>query len=1131
MKKNYKRLKSLALLLLIPLLGWSQPIIFKTNVVPNIDGIEDGAWSAVAWNAVTHVTAGTNTDPNWHANFKLLWDKSNIYVFLKVNDAIKGRNYKADSSFAQDQSDYADIFLGFNTKNPYTANSQNGSYWNQYQKSDFQIQMLRDSAEFCFIGGQTGNGGKRIANASLIKRAVTDANGIWTIEAAIPRAALYDTSDLAINDSIIFELCVGNASTSDTGGVRDFRTAFHATTDNAWEDPKIWDKVYLAGAQHTIITGYSENFDSPLTATDSTLWFANGAVTTTVENSKLHVKVEQKSFSDGKFFDFLNAKNVSLNLNQKPLVSFKLTIDSATWLVPDWSQGGKLVPSATMPMSISSFQSNPDTRLVQNSKDMKIGVKDTVLYYSLAADGIDQSVVDKFLLENVSWPNANKAYYWIDDIKFGDQVVLPNPITALTISTTEGTDTIKVKAGKLHFVANRTPADATIGDIAWSVIPGTGYATIDASGVLTPVSDGSVQVVAKTKDGSNVSATATVVMQNQLTVAKTFLETFNAAVNMNLWAPNGAMTGDRKTFIVTQANNALHVDMKQNAFFDGQMYDFTKWTGKTFDLSAKPFISFKLKIDSATWLAPDWSQGGKLVPQTTMPFGVSFYNGDTRLSGSTTRASIDTVTKTLTFNLFDPSFDLTKISKVLIETVEWPSANKAVFNIDDFRMGAAVSVVQDTAIDVQSATGVDTIKVSHGTLQMNAIVSPAGATFPQVAWKVIKGSGYATIDANGVLKGVSDGDVQVVAITKDGTNLSDTIAIHLVNQFQTVTTYTETFTNAVDMNLWAPNPQMYTDGTRKSFIVSQANNALVIDMKQNAFPDGQLYDFKTYAGLVFNLSAKPLASMKVKVDTSIWLAPDWGQGGKLVPQTSMPCAVSAWKGGTKLGGSAVRVPIDKSNVVYYFTFVAPGADLTDIEKILIETVEWPSANSATFEIDDFKLGNAVALPDPVTALDLTSDKDSIKTALGTAQLTATLTPANATISSLYWSVSDTALASIDQSGKLKAKKDGTVTVTAMTMDGTGITNTKDIVIAQPNGIKDMVAAGYTVYPNPTSGILGIKNYQNIKNVFITNLTGQAILNGQLQKGTVDVSGLANGVYMLRVTTLDNKTFMTKFVKQ
>lgn len=63
-------------------------------------------------------------------------------------------------------------------------------------------------------------------------------------------------------------------------------------------------------------------------------------------------------------------------------------------------------------------------------------------------------------------------------------------------------------------------------------------------------------------------------------------------------------------------------------------------------------------------------------------------------------------------------------------------------------------------------------------------------------------------------------------------------------------------------------------------------------------------------------------------------------------------------------------------------------------------------------------------------------------------------------------------------------------------------------------------AFFSVYPNPTSGLLTIEtNGEAIRHMVISNSLGQVVLQSSAQQNTVDISALAAGIYNLRVTTL------------
>ena len=85
------------------------------------------------------------------------------------------------------------------------------------------------------------------------------------------------------------------------------------------------------------------------------------------------------------------------------------------------------------------------------------------------------------------------------------------------------------------------------------------------------------------------------------------------------------------------------------------------------------------------------------------------------------------------------------------------------------------------------------------------------------------------------------------------------------------------------------------------------------------------------------------------------------------------------------------------------------------------------------------------------------------------------------------------------------------------------------------GTKDFDFNNYfTLYPNPTNGILNINFKQaiEIQNIGIYNVLGQMVVSVPNAKGvtSVDVSSLSTGNYFIKVVS-DKGTSNAKFIKQ
>ena len=110
------------------------------------------------------------------------------------------------------------------------------------------------------------------------------------------------------------------------------------------------------------------------------------------------------------------------------------------------------------------------------------------------------------------------------------------------------------------------------------------------------------------------------------------------------------------------------------------------------------------------------------------------------------------------------------------------------------------SSIMVNSIAVQGAGGVSTITIQGGTLQMEATVLPANADDGTYAWSVTNVTGFATIDANGVLTATTDGLVGVTATANDGSGEIGTATISISNQ---TTGINEVAVNTVSIY---PNP-------------------------------------------------------------------------------------------------------------------------------------------------------------------------------------------------------------------------------------------------------------------------------------------------------------------------------------
>jgi hypothetical protein len=178
------------------------------------------------------------------------------------------------------------------------------------------------------------------------------------------------------------------------------------------------------------------------------------------------------------------------------------------------------------------------------------------------------------------------------------------------------------------------------------------------------------------------------------------------------------------------------------------------------------------------------------------------------------------------------------------------------------------------------------------------------------------------------------------------------------------TGFEENFNAPVDLTFWRPHTGTKADGSTPIFNVSQEDTALKVIMKQSSFSDGQFYDFSAL-GLNFDLTQAPRASVKIRV------SPNLKYGTRVFK--AIPFSMSPWNAAPATGtrehsNATISVKADSLWHECIFDWSKADADLvtypndySSITGFLFETVQWPDTFSATFWIDDFRLGDKVVV--------------------------------------------------------------------------------------------------------------------------------------------------------------------------
>ena len=130
--------------------------------------------------------------------------------------------------------------------------------------------------------------------------------------------------------------------------------------------------------------------------------------------------------------------------------------------------------------------------------------------------------------------------------------------------------------------------------------------------------------------------------------------------------------------------------------------------------------------------------------------------------------------------------------------------------------------------------------------------------------------------------------------------------------------------------------------------------------------------------------------------------------------------------------------------------------------------------------------------------------------------------------SVSWSVSNTAVATINSSGLLTGVSAGDVFIYAEKGDTTCSTiyDTLALEVVDPTGIQSNKNIKFEIYPNPSQGLVYI-NVDKSSDVQFLNALGDIVFEKNINKNTsnLDVSHLAKGMYFVKIQV--NETILVK----
>ena len=389
--------------------------------------------------------------------------------------------------------------------------------------------------------------------------------------------------------------------------------------------------------------------------------------------------------------------------------------------------------------------------------------------------------------------------------------------------------------------------------------------------------------------------------------------------------------------------------------------------------------------------------------------------------------------------------------------VTWSSSNTSVATVSSTGVVTAKSVGSATitatttdgtnktatcqvSVYATPATGISlnktsaTLKVNE-TVTLSATVTPTSATNRKVSWKSSDES-VATVSSTGVVTAKSIGNANITATTTDGTNISATCKVSVV----------ETPATGISLNKTAATLKAnQTVSLTATVTPSTATNKKV--------------SWKSSDESVAAVSSDGVVTAFKVGTTNITATTTDGTNLSATCQVTVEATLAT---GISLNKKAVTLEVDDNETL---TVTVTPSDASN------KKVNWKSSNTSVATVSSTGVVTAKAVgtanitatttdgtslsatckvtvePTLVTSLSLNRSVATLKTN-ETITLIANVFPTAAQNRTVTWSSSDTSVATVSSEGVVTALKVGTATITATTTDGSNLTATCKVTVVE-----------------------------------------------------------------------------------
>ncbi len=365
-------------------------------------------------------------------------------------------------------------------------------------------------------------------------------------------------------------------------------------------------------------------------------------------------------------------------------------------------------------------------------------------------------------------------------ISISNQVI---QVTGITVTGAVGSSTITSDNGTLQLSASVLPANATNKSIAWSVSSGADKVSVNASGLVTALDNGTAVIRATANDGSGIYGNLTITITNQV-----------------IRVTGITVTGAGGTTLITSLGVTLQLSaavLPANASNKTVTWAITSGSDKA-SINSSGLVT---AISNGTVVARATANDGsgvfgtltitissQIIPVSSITVSgaggattINTDNGTLLLSASILPSNA--TNKTVSWSVVSGSEFVSVSTAGLVTAINNGTATIRATANDGSGINGSITItisnqiIQVTSIVITGAGGATAINTENGTLQLNAQVLPVNASNKSITWSVSSGSDKASVSQTGLVTALNNGIATIITMSNDGSGVYGTFSV------------------------------------------------------------------------------------------------------------------------------------------------------------------------------------------------------------------------------------------------------------------------------------------------------------------------------------------------------------------